>query len=265
METLFSFLNCLQTLPFFNKAFFVKKQLFETEQAKPGDNKDKKVDGEPQQSQFSRIGFSWKKVLLNRSFLLLISSWMLVGGATRACMVHEPQRIVHLGYSMKSGAESLAINGGVQFAARLTVGLLASANLISIIRLSQLAKFFLALSTFISVFYTNLPVQHGYMFMLGVCGGILDTTVVILVKECLEKEREIAISILIFVDAISVLIATTSAGYFVDLFQNYKLVFTIYGVCFVLGCLLSVMMEVNIRRSRRRSGKASSVSENLFS
>ena len=76
------------------------------------------MEVEAEQSQISEIHASWKNVLFNRSFLLLLASWVLVGGSVRACMVHEPQRIVHLGYSMKNGADSLAINGAVQFASR---------------------------------------------------------------------------------------------------------------------------------------------------
>ena len=99
------------------------------------------------------------------------------------------------------------------------------------------------------------------MFMLGIGAGVTDTIVVILVKECMEKERDIAISILIFVDAVSVLIATTSAGYFVDMFQNYQIVFAIYGTCFMLGAFLCILMEVSIKMNKKQSKKVCKVSE----
>ena len=59
-----------------------------------------------------------KNVLQNTSFILLVLTWFLTGGVFKSCLAHEPQRIVHLGYSLKSGAESLAINGAVQFVSR---------------------------------------------------------------------------------------------------------------------------------------------------
>ena len=207
---------------------------------------DKKDSG----SRFTKRMRAWFKVLRNVKFFFLIVSWLLVSGSFKAILVHEPQRIVQLGYSVENSAESLAINGGVQFASRLTVGILASADFISIIRLSQIAKFILALSTLISVFCTSLPLQHVYMFMIGICGGVINTTDVILVKDCCRSGREIAISMFLFADAVSALIATTSAGYFVDFFHGYEQVFMLYAANFVLGSFLTILLEICIKRTK---------------
>ena len=85
-----------------------------------------RIDGEQNQGQKQplstpgclKVPNARKSVLQNASFILLISNWFLTGGVYKSCLAHEPQRIVHLGYSIKSGAESLAINGGLQFVSR---------------------------------------------------------------------------------------------------------------------------------------------------
>ena len=200
---------------------------------------------------------SWKSVLSNVNFLILLLSWILAGGSFKATMVHEPQRIVKLGYSIKNSAGSLAINGGVQFVSRLTVGVLASSNIVSIVRLSQIGKLSLAIATFISVIYTDLAVQHGFMSILGAFGGAINTTDAILVKDCFQEGRNIALSIFIFVDSTSGLIATVAAGYFVDFLDSYQIVFIIYGVCFAVAASLTILMELATKKNKSAPRAAS--------
>ena len=226
---------------------------------KPRKDADRKEQAE---SRWSAIYNSWRKVLLNISFACHWLSWSLVSGAFKATMVHEPQRIVQLGYTMKNSAESLAINGGIQFASRLTVGLLASANLVSVIKLSQFAKLFLAIATFVSVFYTNLVVQNGFMFIMGACGGIIYTTDIILVKDCLQEGRGIALSLMIFGDSAAAFIATTAAGYIVDVFKRYQTVFVFYSICFFVGASLSSILECTLKKKKCKTFEVSPLDEN---
>ena len=171
-------------------------------------------------------------------------------------MIHQPQRMVKLGYSLKSGAVSLAINGGVQIASRLSVGIVLSTNFVSVIKLSQISKLLLCLSTFISALHENLALHHGYMFIMGAFGGFLNTTDIILLKDCLQDGRQIGLSIFIFVDALSTTMATTAAGYLVDFSVSYQSVFVSYGACFGFSSILVILMGFNMRRTSEKAKDA---------
>ena len=132
---------------------------------------------------------------------------------------------------------------------RLIVGLLVSSKLVSVVRLSQLAKFTMALSSFFSVLNNSLTVQNIYMCIMGITVGMVAPTDTILISECVQEDRNFALALFLLSDAVSTLIAATSSGYILDFFQyNYNLLFTFYAACFVLAATLTVVMGCKLKR-----------------
>ena len=193
----------------------------------------------------------WKEVLLNPPFLLLMTSWLLSEATFNAVMVHQPQRIVHMGFSLANGADTLAISGAVQIVARFGVGFLADRGILSIVRLSQLSKVTLGVFCILSNIFPNLAFQSIYMFIVGACGGILSTTDFILVKDCVNEGRELGITVLLLVDGIFSLLSIAGAGKMATSFNDYDVVFYTFGACSLLAFTLVVFLDILMKLKKR--------------
>ena len=203
------------------------------------------------QSVKDKVKKAKDNLLFNPLFLLLLFSWVFNEATYNAVMVHQPERVVKMGYSLINGADTLAINGAVQIVARFSVGLIADRQLISVIRLSQLSKLTLGVMAIVSTFFPFLMFQTFFMFLVGACGGIVSTTDVILIKDCVKHGRELGISILLLMDGLSSFISIALAGVLYSVFESYNAVFIILGgsslAAFVLVLILDVLMRTKYR------------------
>ena len=193
----------------------------------------------------------WRNILMNPAFLLLMFSWLLSEATFNAVMVHQPERVVKMGYSIQNSADTLAISGAVQLVARLGVGILADRQIVSVVRLSQGSKLILGVFSILSNLFPSLGFQTLYMFLVGACGGILSTTDFILVKDCVTEGRELGITVLLLVDGLFSLISIAGAGMLYTHFTNYIAVFYVLGGCSLLAFVLVVLMEILMRTSSR--------------
>ena len=195
----------------------------------------------------------WKEILLNPPFLILMTSWLLSEATFNAVMVHQPQRIVDMGFSLANGADTLAISGAVQIIARFGVGFLADRGILSIVRLSQISKVTLGVFSILSNIFQNLAFQSVYMFIVGACGGILSTTDFILVKDCVDEGRELGITVLLLVDGIFSLLSIAGAGKMAVSFDSYDVVFYTFGGCSLAAFALVVALEIIMKLKNRRN------------
>ncbi|XP_075251920.1 uncharacterized protein LOC142344244 [Convolutriloba macropyga] len=215
----------------------------------PPSNDDQQSSSSSESSKKS-VCTTLKNLLTNPLFLLLLFSWVCNEATYNAVMVHQPERVVLMGYSLGNGADTLAINGAVQIVARFSVGLIAERGLISVVRLSQISKFILGSFSIISNFFPSLLFQTIFMFLVGICGGIVSTTDVILIKDCLTEGRELGISILLLMDGLSSMISIAGAGFLYTQFQSYHFVFCILGASSLTAFVLVVLLEVLMKRNR---------------
>ena len=93
----------------------------------------------------------------NLQFILCWTSFGFGGCSFDALMLHHPVRLASLG--IKSGPRSLALNGLMQILARVPVGVIATKGYISPIRMSQIAKLSLVVSTLLCNFITGPTYQ----------------------------------------------------------------------------------------------------------
>ena len=134
---------------------------------------------------------SLAKSVLNFRFFLLCFSYVLGQGTYDAVMMHQPQRMVFNGHTINNGASALVYNGLIQMFSRFVVGPLAASGVISVIRLSEFAKFAFMVFTVLSNICTSYSFHSIYMLVVGLAGGILCTCDFILVKDCMGEAREL--------------------------------------------------------------------------
>ena len=206
-----------------------------------------------------KTGQLWRNILMNPPFLLLMTSWLLGEATFNAVMVHQPERVVKMGFSLQNGADTLAISGGVQLFARFGVGVLADREIVSVVRLSQISKLVLGIFSILSNLFPSLAFQTLFMFLVGACGGVLSTTDFILVKDCVSEGRELGITVLLLVDGIFSLLSIAGAGLICTKFGSYNSVFYSLGTCSLIAFVLLIPLEIIMRtkKPKRREGYTS--------
>jgi len=205
-------------------------------------------------SESKSFGGKIAALLTNPLFLLLLTSWVFNEATYNAVMVHQPERIVVMGYSLGNGADTLAINGAVQIVARLGAGFLAQNEIVSVVRLSQISKLTLGSFCIISTFFPTLTFQTLFMFLVGACGGVVATTDVVLIKDCLDESRELGISLLLLMDGVSSMVSIAGAGRLYTMFDSYNIVFCILGTWSLFACTMVIMLDILMKSRKRKDG-----------
>ena len=99
--------------------------------------------------------------------------------------------MVFNGHTINRGASTLVYNGLIQMFSRFVVGPLAASDVISVIRMSEFAKFSFMVFTILSNIFTSYNFHSVYMIIVGLGGGMLSSCDFILVKDCMGEGREL--------------------------------------------------------------------------
>ena len=193
-----------------------------------------------------------KYACTNVGYMLAMVSFIFTAQAYDTIMVHQPVRMKSLGINASDGALALCINGAVQAVVRVSVGIIASRELLTPIRISQTGKVLFVITTAVSLFTDSAYYQTAYYFTLGFSGAILNTADFFLVKECLQKHRDFAVTLELSIAGMMTLMTMTLVGYLYQTLGSYDVPFCMLTGYFVLGLIPSILYEVHMKRKRRR-------------
>ena len=191
----------------------------------------------------------FKGLFLNGPFVCMLLSFAIGSSGFDGLMTHHPIRLLQGGVS--SGPLSLALNGCLQVVVRILVGVTATRGLATPIRMSQLAKLSLAISTVLSNVFSGPEYQLFYYFFIGIGGGVINVSDFLLIKDCVSSGRDLAAGFFCLANGCSNLPVIIVMGMLYQQTGSYATSYYCVSVLFVISICISILYELLIRKSRR--------------
>merc|ERR1712226_273118 len=164
-------------------------------------------------------------------------------------MLHHPVKLASLG--MKSGPSSLALNRIMQIVARIPVGIIATRGYLSPIRMSQIAKIILVLSTILCNYISANSYQFCFYFFIGIWGSVINIADFLLIRESVSANREFGAALFNLLNGALNLPFMTLIGYLFEKIGSYDVPYLIVAAFFGLAFILALLYELVAKRNKR--------------
>ena len=190
----------------------------------------------------------FRGLFLNGPFVCVLLSFATGSSGFDGLMTHHPIRLLQRGIG--SGPLSLALNGCLQVFIRILVGITATRGLVTPIRMSQLAKLSLAVSTVLSNVFTGPKYQLFYYFFIGIGGGVINVADFLLIRDCVSSGRDLAASFFCLTNGISNLPVIIVMGILYQQTGSYAVSYNFVSALFAISISLAILYELLMKKCR---------------